>query len=211
MAVWQVRQEGSPNLYRLPSAAEVLTGLRDGNFLPTDEVKGPDDTAWQPIELHSVFAEAALDIEPPPDETVDDTHLDMNPLIDVCLVLLIFFILTITYASLERAIGVPEDVPQDKGAVAVVPLKDIQDRIFIVIVTMDGERPVVKIGVRGSMKEIPTQRVFVEMQELINKTGRKEMLIDIDKNVPWGVETDILDAATGNKVHTILNNQRPRR
>ena len=39
----------------------------------------------------------------------------MNPLIDVCLVLLIFFILTITYASLERAIDVPQLNPDQKG------------------------------------------------------------------------------------------------
>src|SRR5262245_24898701 len=98
---WQVRQEGSPEAINLPTEVDVLAGLRDGNFLPTDEVKGPTDADWQPIETHPQFAEAAQEVEPPPAESVDETHLDMNPLIDVCLVLLIFFILTITYASLE--------------------------------------------------------------------------------------------------------------
>ena len=44
---------------------------------------------------------------PPPGEAPDETRLDMNPLIDVALVLLIFFILTTTYESLRRAIDLP--------------------------------------------------------------------------------------------------------
>lgn len=211
MSAWQVRKEGAPDVLSLPTAAEVLTGLRDGNFLPTDEVKGPTDTAWLAIEVHPTFAEAAEEIEPPPEEA-DDTHLDMNPLIDVCLVLLIFFILTITYASIERALDVPEDSSEDKG-VPKVPLDELKDRVFKVIVTMvpdanhpKGERPVIKID----GKEVAQDRLFIEMQTVINSTGRKEMLMDIDKNVPWGIETAILDAAKGNKVHRIINNQRTR-
>ena len=114
MSAWLVRKEGSPDVLSLPNAVEVLTGLRDGNFLPTDEVKGPTDGAWLAIEAHPAFSEAASDVDPPTEEA-DDTHLDMNPLIDVCLVLLIFFILTITYATLERALDVPEDTAEDKG------------------------------------------------------------------------------------------------
>jgi hypothetical protein len=31
------------------------------------------------------------------------------------------------------------------------------------------------------------------------------MVLDIDKDVPWGIETAILDAAKGNGVHNIMN------
>ncbi len=204
MNEWQVRKEGSPEVYALPTSAAVLTGLRDGNFVPTDEVKGPGDTDFQPLETHPVFAEAALDVEPHPGEAADETHLDMNPLIDVCLVLLIFFILTITYASLERALDVPEDTPEDKGA--QTDFKDIRDRVFRVIVKMDGEKPVIKI----EGKEVPPEKekIFKAMEEIVRTTGKKEMLMEIDRDVPWGVETDILDAAKGNKIHNIINNQR---
>jgi biopolymer transport protein ExbD len=206
MSVWQVRKEGSAEVYALPTSAEVITGLRDGNFVPTDEVRGPGDTTFQPLETHPVFAEAALDIEPPPGDTSDETHLDMNPLIDVCLVLLIFFILTITYASLERALTVPEDTPEDKKS-EKIDINDIKDRIFIVVVKMDGEKPVIKIGAPGALKDVPANGVFKEMEALVGG-GRKEMVLDIEKDVPWGVETSILDAAKGNKIHSIINNQR---
>jgi biopolymer transport protein ExbD len=206
MSAWQVRKEGAPEVYALPTEADVITALRDGNFVPADEVKGPTDEVWQPLETHPAFAEAALDVDPPPGETTDETHLDMNPLIDVCLVLLIFFILTITYASLERALDVPEDSPDDKGA-KTIEFKDIKDRVFKVFVKMDGEKPVITI----EGKQVPLDRVFAEMETVINTTGRKEMLLDIERDVPWGIETAILDAAKGNKVHNIINNQRPRR
>lgn len=206
MTAWQVRKEGSPDVLALPNAAEVLTGLRDGNFLPTDEVKGPADAEWLAIEAHPTFAEAASEIDPPAAEEVDDSHLDMNPLIDVCLVLLIFFILTITYASVERALDVPEDTSDEKAA-PQVQLNDIKDRVFKVIVKMDGERPVIKI----EGKEVAKDQLFKEMESVINSTGRKEMVLDIDKDVPWGIETAILDAAKGNKVHRIINNQRSRK
>jgi biopolymer transport protein ExbD len=207
MSVWQVRKEGSTEVYALPTSAEVITGLRDGNFVPTDEVLGPGDTTFQPLETHPVFAEAALDIEPPPGDASDETHLDMNPLIDVCLVLLIFFILTITYASLERAVNVPEDTPDDKNA-AKIDIKDIQN-VFVVLVKMDGEKPVIKIGAPGALKDVPSDKdkIFKEIEAMV-ASGRKEMVLDIEKDVPWGVETDVLDAAKGNKIHSIINNQR---
>lgn len=209
MSAWQVRKEGSPEVYALPTPAAVITAMRDGNFVPADEVKGPGDTAFQPLETHPTFAEAALDVEPPPAEAADDTHLDMNPLIDVCLVLLIFFILTITYASLERALDVPDDTPDDKGAQQETKFDTLKDRVFLVIVKMDGEKPVIKIGIPGAMKEVPraNDKLF-DAIKAATETGRKEMLIDIEKDVPWGVETDILDAAKGNKIHNIINNNR---
>ena len=206
MSAWLVRQEGAPTAISVASPAEVLTGLRDGNWLPTDEVKGPTDAGWQPIEAHPVFAEAAEEVPPPKIET-DETSLDMNPLIDVCLVLLIFFILTITYASLERSIGIPEDTNDQKGPSPRVDLKDIRDRVFVVSARMDGERAVVRI----EKEEVPIDQLGGKMAQIIKETGRKEMILDIDKDVPWGVETAILDAAKGNEVHNIINNNRNRK
>ena len=210
MSAWQVRKEGSTEVYRLPSAADVIAAMRDGNFVPADEVKGPTDTDWQPIETHPMLAEAALDVDPPPTAEKDDTHLDMNPLIDVCLVLLIFFILTITYATLERAVSVPDDTAEDKGT-PKVQIDKLKDQVFIVTAKMDGDKPVIKMGVLGALKEVAFERLFQEMEALVNSTGRKEMVLDIDRDVPWGVETAILDAANGNKIHNIINNQRSNR
>lgn len=209
MSAWLVRQEGSTQTYALPSAAAVLTALRDGNFVPADEVKGPTEPDWQPLDAHPMFADTAVDLEPEPEEETDDTALDMNPLIDVCLVLLIFFILTITYATLERALSVPEDSADDKAS-KKVNINDMKDRVFVVKVDMNGETPVIQMGIHKQLKPVARERIKEEMEALISSTGRREMVLDIDRDVPWGVETAVLDAAKGNKVHDIINNQRPR-
>ena len=204
MSMWQVRPEGTETPINLASAADVLAGLRDGIWRPTDDVKGPTDPAWTTIEAHPSFEEAAVELEPLPPES-DDSHLDMNPLIDVCLVLLIFFILTITYASLERAIDVPETTPE--GATAKpIDYKDIKDQVFRVTAKMDGENLVLLI----EKEAVKLDELEDKMKRIIDKSGRRQMLLDIDGNVPWGTQTAILDAAKGNGVHTILYHPRKR-
>jgi len=203
---WHVRQEGSPTAAAVPSAEEVAAGLRDGVWLPTDEVRGPGETRWTQLELHPVFVEAAADQEGQGHAEADETHLDMNPLIDVCLVLLIFFILTISYESLERSIAIPETAPDDKGAaIPKLNLKDIRDRVFIVSAAMDGEKVAVKI----EKEAVPMEQLQSRMKDVMNRTGRSEMLFDLDTEVPWGVQTAILDAAKGNGVHNVMLRPRP--
>jgi biopolymer transport protein ExbD len=206
MSAWFVRQQGSSNAIAVPSPGEVLTGLRDGNWLPVDEVKGPTDADWIAIEQHPVFAEIAAQLEEvPKPEGADETNLDMNPLIDVCLVLLIFFILTITYASLERAINIPEEQNSDKGP-AVVQFKDMKDRVFVVTAKMEGDKAVIRV----EKAEVSVNDLVGKIKQIVDETGRKEMVIDIDKDIPWGIETAILDAAKGNNIHEIYNNARPK-
>jgi biopolymer transport protein ExbD len=207
MSTWQVRQEGSPTTVNYASAEEVVAALRDGIWLPTDEVKGPADSRWVPIEAHPAFEDVAAEAEEPAPHA-DETHLDMNPLIDVCLVLLIFFILTISYESLERAIDVPQDNTEEKGtSLPKVKYDDIKDRVFVVVARMEGEKPVVKL----EKETVAIGDLDRKMKELIDRTGRKEMLLDLDGNVPWGIETAILDAAKGNGVHNILLRPKPRK
>ena len=144
---------GSPTAVSVPSEAEVLAGLRDGNWLPTDEVRGPAMSSGGQSRRIPRFAEAAAN-EPGRESNEDETHLDMNPLIDVCLVLLIFFILTITYASLERAIDVPQLNPDQKGP-SQVEYKDIKDQVFLVTAKMDGDKAIVRVA----QKETPIDQL----------------------------------------------------
>src|SRR5581483_2515750 len=66
MSTWLVRREGSPRAAEVPSAQRVLEGLRDGDWDPTDEVRGPADSDWVAIENHPQFAAAVAEMEPPP-------------------------------------------------------------------------------------------------------------------------------------------------
>ena len=103
MITWKMRHQGSPESLDGLTAEQIVEGVQEGQWEPTDEVKGPNDANWTQLEHHAHFAEAmeALDTPFAPPQP-DETRLDMNPLIDVSLVLLIFFILTTTYEELRK-------------------------------------------------------------------------------------------------------------
>ena len=62
---WKIRHEGSPQSVDGLTASEVVEGLQDGVWEPTDEVMGPGDRQWVAIENHPQFEEIAADMEPP--------------------------------------------------------------------------------------------------------------------------------------------------
>ena len=197
MSVWRIRHAGSPESIELPSADRVVAGLRDGDWEGSDELIGPGEQSWKAIEDHPAFSEICQDLEPVKPEPPDETRLDMNPLIDVSLVLLIFFILTTTYSSLRRSIDLPDAPTKDKGKPNPTPLD--KQRVFKVKVWVEDEETKIKIE-EFFVKEDELEKV---LKEVIAKTGKREMFLDIDPDTPWGIETKIYDAARGADVRQI--------
>lgn len=198
---WHVRPEGSPHGVEVPTAQRVLEGVRDGNWEPTDEVRGPGEGRWLPIEEHPQFAEAVSDMEPPERVVTDDSKLDFNPLIDVALVLLIFFILTATYASLRRSIELPPG-PQDdsKGSKQqVVKEEDVKDRSFLLRVWIEDGKTLYKLEDKALLPE----EIERAMTDHVRATGRKELLLDVGPGVEWGDVAKVLDAAKAADIHQI--------
>ena len=195
---WQVRHLGMPEGQSLENAERVLEGLRDGDWDPSDDVRGPGEVDWRQIEDHPHFADAVAEMGPPPPEPVDESRLDMNPMIDVALVLLIFFILTATYTSLRRSIELPP-APTDDGSAAKLPKKeDIQDRVFRVKVNVDTNgATIIKIEDRT----VGLENIDAEFKDHVRNTGRKEMHLTVADDVPWGTEAKIYDAARGAEIH----------
>jgi biopolymer transport protein ExbD len=132
---------------------------------------------------------------PPPPEPADETTLDMNPLIDVALVLLIFFILTATVATLRRTIALPPPQSPESGA---PKQEQLQDRTFTVTVTLDErQQPVVKVSTSGGAERvIAYEDIVKELTEVVKATGRKEMILKMSNDVVWDVFVQINSAAT---------------
>ena len=63
---WKVRHQGSPQSMEVADLAQVLHGIENGQWEPTDEVQGPGESAWVPIENHPQLTEVAAELEPPP-------------------------------------------------------------------------------------------------------------------------------------------------
>ncbi len=199
---WKIRHQGSPRSIEGLALPQVVEGLQEGLWEPTDEVMGPDDGAWQPIENHPALAEAALDIEPPPPKPhEDETRLDMNPLIDVALVLLIFFILTTSYAVLQRVIDLPGNTPKKaEGKLRRVTPDQVKE-VMIRVQARKGPdgKPVIKV--EDEAVEMPYLRATLE--KYVKSTRKTSLLLDA-QGVDLGTLVDIEDAAKGAQMDKVF-------
>ena len=190
---WKIRHEGSPQAIEGLTLPQVVEGLRDGQWEPTDEVQGPGDRAWTAIERHPQLEEIVADFEPPPPKQhEDETKLDMNPLIDVALVLLIFFIITATYDTMRKALDVPSMTASDvKGPLTVTEAR-VSEAMIRIEARQQAGKPVIKVEDRlvklADLKQV--------LKEYAGKSSRTEVLIDA-VGVDWGTLVAIQDAAKG--------------
>jgi biopolymer transport protein ExbD len=201
--LWKIRHEGSPRSVDALTLAQVLEGLQDGLWEATDEVMGPNETTWVAIENHPQLADVAADLEPPPSRTYDDeTRLDMNALIDVCLVLLIFFMLITSYSVLQKRL---EQAQIKEGKVSQTPKlgPDAIEQMLSVTVKMDQDQPVIRL--EGKVTRIEDlQSAF---SRAVAGTTKTELLLEAEDAVPHGVVVAIQDAASGarlSKIHLVV-------
>jgi biopolymer transport protein ExbD len=204
---WRIRHEGSPRSVDNLTLQQVVEGLQDGLWEATDEVMGPNDPNWVAIENHPQLEEIAIDLEPPPSRTYDDeTRLDMNALIDVCLVLLIFFMLITSYSILQKRLEQPPVSNQDPSNMKVVRIKDAQEQMLYVKVTMENDAPVIHL----EDKVIAPKDLESAFRRAVSGTTRTELLLQADYDVPHGTIVAIQDAASGaglSRIHQVMPEQ----
>jgi biopolymer transport protein ExbD len=178
----------------------VVGGLQDGLWEATDEVMGPLDRDWVALENHPQFADIALDLEPhPPRHYDDETHLDFNPLIDVCLVLLIFFILTTSYAALQKVLPMPSVSATKVNGPPVFSPEQVKQFMIKVEARQEDGKPVIRV----EDKVVEPQNLVAAISQFVKKERKTELLVDA-AGVEWGVVVNIQDAAKGadvNRVH----------
>ncbi len=191
---WRIRHEGSPRALEGLSLAQVAEGLQDGLWEATDEVMGPQDQQWTAIESHPQLADLALDLEPPPKHHEDETRLDMNPLIDVALVLLIFFILTTTYAALQKYLDMPSTDPTDaKGQLRVVSAEQVKE----IMIKVQAWQKDGKTVIRVEDEVVDQGNLLATLARYASTQKKNELLLDANDDVDWGTVVSIQDAAKG--------------
>jgi biopolymer transport protein ExbD len=191
---WTIRHEGSPRSVEGLSTAQVVEGLQEGQWETTDEVRGPEDRAWLPIENHPQFAEIAAEIEPePPSHREDETRLDMNPLIDVCLVLLIFFILTTSYAALQKILDMPSLTSKDPKGPLTIDKKKAEQTTVQVRAAMENGKAVIRV----EDKIVAREDLVSELQRYARNKRSTEVILDAPDDVDWGTIVAIQDACSG--------------
>jgi biopolymer transport protein ExbD len=199
MILWSVRHAGSPESVDGLTAEDVLDGVKEEIWDPSDEIMGPDDPDWVPLEQHPVFAQAMADYDPPPPkEPVDETKLDMNPLIDVALVLLIFFMLTTTYEELRKEFSAPAADSQNPGTTKTD--SELKRTAIRVRARMEGDKPVFRV----EDEVVPETGLEAKFKEYKEKLGHDKLAMDVDPDVPWRAVVAIQDAAAGAKFQEII-------
>jgi biopolymer transport protein ExbD len=204
---WKIRHEGSPRAIEGLTLSQVVEGLQDGLWEATDEVQGPDDRDWVALENHPQFAEMALDIEPPPAKHYDDeTRLDMNPLIDVTLVLLIFFILTTSYAALQKVLDLPSTSSKSLEGPLQVTKEKVQETMIKVEARVVNGKTIIKV----EDQEVQPDNLVAALSRFVGSKGKTELLLDASPDVPWGDVVQIQDAARGAGMTKVHYQVRPR-
>lgn len=193
---WKVRHEGSPTPVEVPTLEQLQEQLADGRWEPTDEVMGPNDKAWVAFENHPDLEAIAAELEPPAVKSYDDeTRLDMTALIDVTLVLLVFFILTTTVSALQMRMEAP-----GVGKGKVGPAKVTQEQVASMIL--------VKLKVENGEPTIRVEDQVVTMDRLIPALRRfagerSVMLLQREDGVKHGFIVQVMDAAKAAGVQKI--------
>jgi biopolymer transport protein ExbD len=213
--MYTLRHQGSPQVREGLSLAQIVEGLQDGLWEPTDEIRGPGDRDWRPLEDHPATAEIVAELEaPPPIRHDEGTHLDMNAIIDVCLVLLIFFILTASYAAaVQKVIPLSRVENSQKGPIKVAE-PPIVDRFMIRLAANQDKSGRVHVILEN--KELPVwnhadktldrEKLKSEITEWVRKSSKREMLFE-SQNISWGTAVTIQDTAKAagvNRIHYLV-------
>jgi biopolymer transport protein ExbD len=204
MILWNIRSQGAPTATEGVTAEDIVNGVKEGVWDPSDEIMGPNDPDWVPLEQHPVFEQAMADYDPPPPpHPEDETRLDMNPLIDVALVLLIFFMLTTTYEELRKEFNPPPGQRQDiKGIKTDAQIKSVAVRVHA---SLNGEDTVYTV----ENEVVPASELEAKFKEYIEQLGHRKLAMEVDARVPWKAEVVIYDAAAGAKFDEIIRVIRP--
>lgn len=198
MILWNIRHQGSLEAVEGVTAEEIVDGVKEGIWEPDDEVMGPNDPDWVPLEVHPIFEAAMAEYDPPPPKHhPDETKLDMNPLIDVALVLLIFFMLTTTYEELRKEFNPPPGQRDEKGKKTDAFVKSIAVRV-----TARTENNQTIYHVEG--EQVAEKDLEEKFKEYREKLGHDKLAMEIDPTVPWKSVVSIQDAAAGAKFSEII-------
>jgi biopolymer transport protein ExbD len=220
-------------VYRAVPFAVVTDWMQEGRILPADRVRLSGTTAWHQAGKVPAFVpylpkaephraeDKAEALEPVdmgfhwknPAES-EDEDVDMIPLIDISLVLLIFFMMTATVSSdFFSPIKTPgakhqlQQIAKDMYWVGV----DIKDKDGKTDTGPDGKPvPWYSMGVENKVTVPPTRElpeVLAKLGEELANTGGARVRIRADESLPIETVTKVTLELQG--LETKLNQQRP--
>jgi biopolymer transport protein ExbD len=209
---WQLRHEGSPQVIQDLTLQQIVDGLRDGLWETSDEVLGPPENDWRKIEEHPRLAEIAEEVlAPPPVRQEEPSSIDMNALIDVCLVLLIFYMITAAYAALvQKSVPLPMTKADSKG-IRIVRVDEVKSKMITVQAYHDKEgKPVVLVQNQRVKDVLLNDDVTIDADKVRDavrpyvkgEDHKTEVLLDA-RDITWENTIQIQDGARAGGVRIV--------
>jgi len=207
---WQLRHEGSPKVLKDLTLEQIVDGLRDGQWESTDEVLGPGDTRWRRIEAHPKLAQIAEELEtPPPMRQEEPSSIDMNALIDVCLVLLIFYMTTVG-VMVQKSVPLPMTRADAKG-IRVVRVDEVKSKMIRIDAYHDKDgKPVVRVENQtvkdvlvSSTDLIDADKVREAVRPFVKGEDHKTEVLLNARDISWENTIQIMDGARAAGVQVV--------
>lgn len=121
------------------------------------------------------------------DSEIDDSGMDMTPMVDVTFLLLIFFMITASF-SLQKSMETAPPEPDEEGAAQSVTMEDLEEESVVVEIDAENNLRVDDVPVSG------TGELAVVLADKIGNEGKTELLIEAHPNSRHGLVVAVTDA-----------------
>lgn len=195
MSRWDLRNHDSDSKSILLESIEIQDLIVSGLISINDEIRKEGETSWKTFEDYPEFDDTfSVKSSIKHDE---DENIDMNALIDVCLVLLVFFILLTSYAKLVQHLEAAKTNPDSK--IPSITTTQADQKTKVVIKTEAG-----KTLFYINEQVVESENLTTALKASARKLKSKDLILFYSDDVPYQAVISIQDAARAADFQQIL-------
>ncbi len=195
MSRWDLRNHDSDSKSILLESIEIQDLIVSGLISINDEIRKEGETTWKTFLDYPEFDDTfSVKSSIKHDE---DENIDMNALIDVCLVLLVFFILLTSYAKLVQHLEAAKTNPDSK--IPSITTTQADQKTKVVIKTEAG-----KTLFYINEQVVESENLTTALKASARKLKSKDMILFYSDDVPYQAVISIQDAARAADFQQIL-------
>ncbi len=195
MSRWDLRNHDSDSKSILLESIEIQDLIVSGLISINDEIRKEGETTWKTFLDYPEFDDTfSVKSSIKHDE---DENIDMNALIDVCLVLLVFFILLTSYAKLVQHLEAAKTNPDSK--IPSITTTQADQKTKVVIKTEAG-----KTLFYINEQVVESENLTTALKTSARKLKSKDLILFYSDDVPYQAVISIQDAARAADFQQIL-------
>ncbi|MBJ7303684.1 MAG: hypothetical protein DWH95_02400 [Planctomycetota bacterium] len=195
MSRWDLRNHDSDSKSILLESIEIQDLIVSGLISINDEIRKEGETTWKTFLDYPEFDDTfSVKSSIKHDE---DENIDMNALIDVCLVLLVFFILLTSYAKLVQHLEAAKTNPDSK--IPSITTTQADQKTKVVIKTEAG-----KTLFYINEQVVESENLTTALKASARKLKSKDLILFYSDDVPYQAVISIQDAARAADFQQIL-------